>query len=272
MSRYIRWLVLSGVVAVLATKSLVADQQIRGFDIEVRGRVVHALCTEGIRRVILLHGELGSAESWRPVLERLSGNIGACAYDRSATGEGEYRPARGWFELMDELKTVHTALGVEAGYTLVGHSIGGLYARLLAADRPLYVGGLVLVDPVHEDMPEAAVPGMPAAAWSLWLEQRESPNADGVREIDLARHARRSRLADIPVTVITASRRRDGDGWDKRFLSEAARRVHASILKGVRVARHVPASGSGHEVPLEAPDLVAGEISRMVRATTRPER
>ena len=272
MSRYDRWLALTGALAVLATKPIAADQHVQSVDVEVGGRIVHALCTEGIRRVILLHGEMASAESWRPVLQRLSGRIGACAYDRSGTGEGGYSPARGWFELVDEFKTVHTALGVEAGYTVVGHSIGGLYARLFAADRPLDVGGLVLVDPVHEDMPEAVVPGMPAAEWSRWMEQRESPNADGVREIDLARHARRSRLPDIPVAVITASRRRDGDGWDQRFLSEAARRVHASILRGVRVARHVPASGSGHEVPLEAPDLVAGEISRMVRMTTRPER
>jgi pimeloyl-ACP methyl ester carboxylesterase len=271
MSGGSRWLLMAGLLMVVAARPATADQrQIRDVEVTVGGRTVHALCTDGPLQVILLHGESGGAQSWRPVLERLSGSVGACAYDRLWTGApGE---ARGWFELLGELHDVHQALGAAPGYALVGHSIGGLYARLLAADRPSDVGGLVLVDPVHEDLPEEARPGMPAEAWSSWMDRRQQPNGDGVREIELARHARRSRLPDIPVTVITAMVRRDGGGWDARFLTEAARRVHASILQGVRLARHVPADGSGHDVPLEAPDLVAAEIMRMVRMTTEAGR
>jgi pimeloyl-ACP methyl ester carboxylesterase len=272
MSRSKGRVLLIGLVATILARPVAADQQLEQVEVDVRGRTVHALCTEGPRRVVLLHGEAGNAESWRPVLERLAGDVGACAYDRWGVGGGEGGSVRGWFELMDELLAVHSALGVEPGFTLVGHSIGGMYARLFASDRPLDVGGLVLVDPAHEDMPEAVVAGMPAAAWSQWMVDRERPNADGVRETDLARHARGSRLPDIPVTVITATERRDGDGWDARFLNEAARRVHASVLRGVRVARHMPAAGSGHEVPSEAPHLVAGEILSMVRMTTRGAR
>jgi pimeloyl-ACP methyl ester carboxylesterase len=265
MSGSRRWLLAIGLVMAVTARPARADQAPRGVEVEVGGRTVHALCTDGTRTVVLLHGEAGDAESWRPVLERLDGGVGACAYDRPWTGApGE---ARGWFELLDELHDVHRALGLRPGYVLVGHSVGGLYARLLAMDRPSDVGGLVLVDPVHEDMPERARHGMPGDAWELWLTRRLGPNADGVREIELARHARRGRLPDIPVTVITATVREDGNGFDARFLQEAARRVHASILDGVRRARHVPASGSGHEVPYEAPDLVASEITRMVRLT-----
>jgi len=270
MSGHRRRLLLAGVLIAAAARPLSAEQM-SVVDVRVGESTVHALCTDGPRRVILLHGESGDAESWRPVLQRLAGGVGACAYDRARTASGTV-PARGWFELMDDLRNVHTALGVEPGYTLVGHSIGGLYARLLAADRPADVGGLVLLEPVHEDMPKAVLPGMPTAAWSEWDTRRRRPNADGVVEIDLAERARGSRLPPIPVTVITATRRREGGGWDARFLNEAARRVHASILRGVRSARHVPASGSGHDVPFEAPDLVAGEISRMVRMTSKAGR
>jgi pimeloyl-ACP methyl ester carboxylesterase len=266
-----RRLLTAGFLMVFTARPATAEwRQVREVEAEVGGHVVHALCTDGPRRVVLLHGESGGAESWRPVLERLAGRAGACAYDRF--WDGTPGQARGWFELLDELHDVHQALGVEPGYTLVGHSVGGLYARLLAADRPHDLGGLVLVDPAHEDMPEEARRGMPAEAWSEWMARRLRPSADGVREIELARHARRSRLPDIPVTVITPMVRRDGNGWDARFLMEAARRVHESILQGVRIARHVPANGSGHDVHLEAPDLVAAEIVRMVRMTTGPDR
>jgi pimeloyl-ACP methyl ester carboxylesterase len=264
MSLCVRCLFCAGVLALLPAHPLAAGQ-ISSITVTVGDRTVQALCTEGPVEVVLLHGDDGSAESWRQVLERLSGNVGACAYDRSATGSDGRTRSRGWFELLADLRDVHAALGAQPRYTLVGHGVGGLYARLFAADRPLDLGGLVLVDPVHEDMPEAVVPGMPREERLSWIEQLGQPNRDGIREADLAPYARRSRLPDIPVTVITAMNRRDGDGWDARFLRQAARRVHASILLGVHQARHIPADGSGHQVHLEAPDLVAGEISRMVR-------
>jgi len=262
-----QWLLWVGLLAAVAARPARAEQ-IRPVEVEVGDRVVHALCTDGPRTVVLLQGESDDADSWRPVLERLGPGSGACAYERlwaGAPGEG-----RGWFELLDELHDVHQALGFQQGYVLVGYSMGGLYARLLAMDRPRDVGGLVLVDPAHEDMPEEARRGMPADAWSAWMARRLQPNADGVREIELARYARRGHLPDIPVTVITAMVRQDGDGFDARFMQEAARRVQASILDGVRQARHVPANGSGHDVPSQAPDLVASEIARMVRLTTQP--
>lgn len=267
MSLHNRWLFLMATFTALAAGPLTGEQ-IRGVDVALGDRTAHALCTDGPVRVILLHGEDGSAESWRPVLQRLSGSVGACAYDRSTMGLGGH--GRGWFELLDELRRVHAALGVQPGYALVGHSVGGLYARLFAADRPLDVGGLVLVDPTHEDMPHEVVPGMPETERLRWIARRSRPNADGIREADLDRRARASRLPDIPVTVITATTYRDGEGWDARFLRQAAWRVHASILRGIRSARHIPASGSGHEIHLEAPDMVAEEISRMVRMTAGP--
>ena len=231
--------------------------------LEIGDRIVRALCTPEPRQVVLLPGGGSGREIWRPVLERLDGSVGACAYDRVGAGE-EGPPERGWFELEDEMRRTHAALGFERGYTLVGHGIGGLYARLFASDRPTDVGGLVLVDPAHEDMPQEVRSGMPRAAWADWMQRRRRPNEDGVTEVDLADRAGASRLPDRPVTVITATERPDGHGWDARFSNQAARRLHASMLRGITLGRHVPAAGSGHDVHLEDPELVAREIVRTV--------
>jgi pimeloyl-ACP methyl ester carboxylesterase len=246
--------------------SVPSVREIHELRVEVGTTTVHALCTAGPRQVILLHDEGGSAESWRPVLERLDGRVGACAYDRAGSGLSQPRPGpRGWYELIDELRRIHRALGFDRSYVVVGHGLGGLYARVYAADRTRDVAGLVLVDPSHESMPERARTGMPADAWDEWMAQRRRPNADGVTEVEVAERARQSRLPLIPVTVITASIRRDGDGWSQRFLNEAARYVHGTILDGVATPRHIPASYSGHDVPSDEPQLVTDEILRMTR-------
>lgn len=238
--------------------------------VEMDGGTVRALCTDGARRVVLWHGDESSADSWRPVLERLDGSVGACAFDRRGSGESVPVPhSRGWYELVDELRRIHLALGFERDYVLVAHAVGGLYARAFASDRPADLAGLLLVDPAHEDMPDRLRTGMPRDAWQAWTSERLQPNSDGVTEHSVGRRARRSRLPEIPVTVVTASIRQDGDGWDARFVNEAARQVHASILRGATSGRHVPAQRSGHDVQLDQPSLITDEILRLVRASNR---
>ncbi|HUF74627.1 MAG TPA: alpha/beta fold hydrolase [Longimicrobiales bacterium] len=232
-------------------------------EVRVDDRMVRALCTSGPREALLLQRDGAPLDSWRPVLERLEGAVGACAYERTRVG-GDAE-ARGWFELLDEMRRVHAALGFQRGYVLVGHGLGGSYARLYAVARPAEIAGLVLVDPAHEDMPEEARHAMPEAAWADWMRRRSRPNADGLRESEIAQHARASRLPDMPVTVITATRREAEPEWDERFLYEAARRVHASLLEGITRGRHIPASRSGPEIHLDEPDLVARETTRLVR-------
>lgn len=95
------------------------------------------------------------------------------------------------------------------------------------------------------------------------MEARRRPNRDGVRLQALLERAESRPLPALPVTVVTATRRPDGEGWGARWLDEAARRHHAALASGVRLGRHLPAP-AGHDLPGEVPDLVAEEILRMV--------
>lgn len=73
-------------------------------------------------------------------------------YDRAGTGDGA--PAtlpRTSTEATDELRTLLRDAGVPGPYLLVGHSLGGLYARHYAIRFPAEVAGLLLLDPAHED-------------------------------------------------------------------------------------------------------------------------
>jgi pimeloyl-ACP methyl ester carboxylesterase len=73
-------------------------------------------------------------------------------YDRAGTGWSEAvslpRTSR---QVTDELRELLAIAGVPQRYILVGHSLGGLYARHYAQRFPDEVAALLLLDPAHED-------------------------------------------------------------------------------------------------------------------------
>lgn len=234
--------------------------------VEVGDVSVRALCTSHTPHVLFMHDTGRDADAFASVLEHLDGDVAACAYDRpTKVGEaGRPRP-RGWFELMDELRSIHDALGAPPGYVLVGEGMGAMYARLFAASRPAAVSGLVLIEPTHEDLPELLKPAMPSEDWASWMARRLEPNLDGVREADLGARARRMRTPTIPITVLTATSRPVPEGWNERFVAEAARQAHESLVRGRPYGRHVPARASGPDVARDEPGLVAEELTRVIR-------
>jgi pimeloyl-ACP methyl ester carboxylesterase len=244
-----------------------ADAAVREVFVTVNDARIRAFCVGRDPEVIILHGANTAAQSWRAVLTRLDGSVSTCVYDRRGSGASDPAPAeRGWYELLDELRRVHVALGARPGTVLVGQGLGGLYARLYALDRSADVGGLLLVDPDHERMLERIRHAIPPEAWQAREGERVRPNADGIVEGDLAERLRGRRLPDLPVTVLTATVRDGGPDWDMRFVNEAAHRLHAEILQGVPLARHIPAARSGPEIHVRDPRLVADEIGRVVRS------
>jgi pimeloyl-ACP methyl ester carboxylesterase len=73
-------------------------------------------------------------------------------YDRAGTGWSQrVELPRASAEVIEKLRALLSAAEVPAPYLLVGHSLGGLYARHYAQQYSGDVSGLVLLDPAHED-------------------------------------------------------------------------------------------------------------------------
>jgi pimeloyl-ACP methyl ester carboxylesterase len=86
-------------------------------------------------------------------------------YDRAGTGDGV--PAdlpRTSTQVTDELRALLHDAALTGPYVLVGHSLGGLYARHYATRFPDEVAALLLLDPAHEDYNSA----MPARLREIW--------------------------------------------------------------------------------------------------------
>jgi pimeloyl-ACP methyl ester carboxylesterase len=106
--------------------------------------------TGGPAVVFLPGAGLTGLDYW-PLQQRASASRSSVLSVRAGTGWSDRvslpRTARA---VTDELHDLLAALGIER-VVLVGHSLGGLYARHYANRFPRQTAGLVLLDPAHED-------------------------------------------------------------------------------------------------------------------------
>ena len=109
----------------------------------------------GSPTVILESGFGAGASAWSDVQPRIAQVARVCAYDRAGYGFSDPGPMpRDGAAIARDLDYGLKAAGVGGPYVVVGHSAGGLYARLFAARRPKEVVGLLFVDSSVEHQTE----------------------------------------------------------------------------------------------------------------------
>jgi pimeloyl-ACP methyl ester carboxylesterase len=167
-----RWLAIYPVIAVMALASLSAGlETVRGhLDasaypmagqlIDVGGHRLHLQCSGSGSPTVVLQpggGDMSSAMGW--VAPAVAAHTRVCVYDSAG---------RGWSEASDVtqdgsqmMTDLHTALhrgGVPGPYVVAGHSFGGLYVRIFAAQYPDEVAGMVLIDSTGAHQPASSSP------------------------------------------------------------------------------------------------------------------
>ncbi len=235
--------------------------------------------------LVFLHYWGGSARTWDAVAARLPAR--RCRVLVNQRGWGGSRAMDGRYDL--EALADDVAAVVEdreiARYVLVGHSMGGKVAQVLAGRRARGLAGLVLVAPAPPtpmDVPAEVRAGMLASYQSregvlqalevlagpaLGKAEREQVIADTLRGEAGAKSywPEQGMLADvsaalngveIPVEVLVAER-------DQVEREAVLRPVLSRFLPK---ARFTLIPNSGHLVPLEAPEAVASSCERMCGA------
>ena len=97
--------------------------------------------------VVLLHGLMGSGATWTPVARALERDFDVVTPDARGHG-GSSKPPRGYRydDLADDVVGLVRGLGL-ARPVLLGHSMGGMTAAVVASRRAVPLRALVLVDP-----------------------------------------------------------------------------------------------------------------------------
>jgi pimeloyl-ACP methyl ester carboxylesterase len=150
-----------GVLAAVLLLGLIYEQASRARDrhlplpgrmIDMDGYRLH-LTDDGTGgpTVMILHGAGDCSFSWMYVRRQLAPTARVLSYDRPGMGAS---PASGQapdpVRTVEELHKVLERSGAPGPYVLVGHSLGGLIARLYAHRYPDEVAGIVFVDSSHE--------------------------------------------------------------------------------------------------------------------------
>ena len=144
--------------------------------VDIGGRHINMHCAgAGGPTVVLMAGLFSWSLVWYKTQPVIAQRTRVCAFDRAAYGFSDPAPRPQIIsDVADDLHAALKAGAIPGPYVLVGHSLGGLEARLYAQRWPKEVAGMVLVDssPAGEFLLEASLPGYDEA------EGREDYAAD----------------------------------------------------------------------------------------------
>jgi pimeloyl-ACP methyl ester carboxylesterase len=258
--------------------------------VDVGGHRLHLNCTgQGSPTVVLEYGHQASYLDWHLVQPELARFTRVCSYDRAGYGWSDSSPAPRIPSVMaEELHTLLQAAGEAPPYILVGHSFGSFDVVMFAHKFRNEVAGIALVDGLHPDaaptfswrekvwlrvmqftMPfglprwrgwcGGAVPGIKQAITcrsslyqAIYREWSAFPqSADEVRAI--------TSLGDIPLMVIA----RDPEVRGNSPAEMRWNRLQRQNLRLSTNSEFVIATGSGHDVPLAKPDIVANAVRKL---------
>src|SRR2546423_579768 len=130
-----------------ATKSVLTLQKI-----DVGGHALNMLIGGEAAPAVVFEAGFGAGlTSWATVQNNTAKFARTVSYDRAGIGQSELGPKpRAAKQIAAELHTALQKAGIAPPYILVGHSFGGIYARVFADMYPKEVAGMVLIDPSQE--------------------------------------------------------------------------------------------------------------------------
>ena len=209
--------------------------------IDPAGRALAALRfgTRGGPRVLALHGWLDNAASFAALADELP-ECDVVALDFPGHGHSGHRPPRSWYHYIDYVDDALAALD-ELGWqqcAVLGHSLGGAVASVLAAARPARVSKLMLIEALG---PLGWRPGTAVEALRKGFDERATAPAKQLRVFAdpsdaVAARMRANHLSEAAARRLVArslARVDGGYAWrsDPRLTVATPARIHEDQIR-----------------------------------------
>jgi pimeloyl-ACP methyl ester carboxylesterase len=245
--------------------------------VDIGGRGLYRSCRGAGSPTVVLESGLGdSAATWFAVETAVAGVTRVCSYDRANAFAGASHSAptpRSGQEIAGDLHALLRAGDISGPFVLVGHSIGGHFLRLYAAEHPEDVAGMVLVDASHEEWNARLEALVGPELWARAQQgMAQALNPEGVDLDTTARQVRSARAANplppTPLVVLTHGQPGDPSafppGWPVQEELQLWRALQADLADLVPNGRQVIAERSGHYIHQSEPGLVIDAIRDVV--------
>ncbi|WP_029686111.1 alpha/beta fold hydrolase [Tatumella saanichensis] len=241
--------------------------------------------------LVFLHYYGGSSRTWQRVISQLSDQYSIIAIDHRGWGHSD-APGSGYqiADLASDAEGVIAALKLKR-YILIGHSMGGKVAQLMASRRPQGLEGLILIAPSppspmrlsaeerdrlvnaysSRESVEFVIDNV-LTSKPLSPEIREQVIEDSLNASAAAKAAwpeiamneditREVAAINVPVTVISGE-------FDR---VDTPDRLQKELLPRIPHAAMRIIEGTGHLSPLESPQDIAGYISNFAASIERSD-
>ena len=269
----------------------------------VEGKQMHINCTgTGMPTVVMESAASSRWTQWRKVQPALSQVTRVCSYDRAGHGWSEPRSGpRDAETIAHELHSLLDQARVKRPFIYASESAGGLYVREYAREFPDEVAGVALIDSSSPQQIDE-LPGFRASyeedkreaqrtlwkdrslVWSGW-ERLLGQCTSGANAIDCRpayvdtdedelpyfekssqQAGRLTTFGNIPLLVISRDTTAGNSGTSAEDAAQNAvweREQEASKALSPLSWRAI-AHGSGHIVPVDRPDVVILEMTRLI--------
>jgi pimeloyl-ACP methyl ester carboxylesterase len=269
--------------------------------VDVGGYRVHLYCTGAGNPTVVIVGA-GLSFDWGLVQPEVAKFTQVCSYDHSGIGWSDPGPQDSCSLRVSEVHTALKNAGIKGPYVLVGHSLGGLVARLYAGRYSDEVAGIVFVDhafdfrtptgiaPVSPPMslPHESAPSVFGGAGPVAIGMEDDPNFSKLSSQDRKLHLWATSKTQYQTALRTSfeispkcsaeadaiAREHIHALGDKPLVDVSADafrfpdyvKLQTDLLSLSQNSKEIVAEKSGHFIIVDRPDVVIDAISQVVQS------
>lgn len=224
--------------------------------------------------LVVFESGLGNGHSvWflNHILDEIGEESDVLLYDRAGYEASDIGPGPRTIERLSfEFGLVADQYLKDRKMILVCHSLGGLIARDYTIKNPDKVASILFIDPSHESYNNPGQDGEDML-YNLMVDTYGAMHGASMemRELleDINYVATLPDLPNIPITVLT-SMKEDQNNSDADEINGGTRQkwynAHEELGEGISDFTHISTVKSGHHIMLDEPNLIIGEIQKLL--------